>query len=321
MRSPSKVIFSMFLFAAAFSTLTFASPQKNDQTDAATGTPVQIIVSVEPKHGNEIPMITQQDVIVNQGRDRRPVTNWVPATGDHAGLALAILIDDSAGISFGSQIEDLRAFIGEQAPTTLVAVGYMQNGTVALAHDFTQDHAAAAKSLRLTEGFGGAGPSPYFSLVDFIKRWPSNPAVPRREVLMITPGIDAFYGGGYPDPYVDETIEDAQCAGIAVFSIYTPAAGHFGHSFWRINWAQNYLSQLSEQTGGESYYFLGPQAPVSFAPYLHELGQRLGHQSLLTFLAKPETKAGTESVRVSSEIRSVDMLAQDKVCVPSTPQH
>ena len=146
MRSHSRLIFSMFLFAGVFSTLTFASPQKNDQTDATTGTPVQITVSVEPKHGNEVPMITQQDVIVNQGRDRRPVANWVPATGDHAGLALAILIDDSAGFSFGSQIEDLRAFIGEQAPTTLVAVGYMQNGTVFLAHDFTQDHAAAAKS-------------------------------------------------------------------------------------------------------------------------------------------------------------------------------
>jgi len=100
MRSPIKVIFSTLLFVGAFSTLTFASPQKNDQADATTGAPVQITVSVEPKHGNEVPTITQQDVIVNQGRDRRPVTNWVPATGDHAGLALAILIDDSAGFSF-----------------------------------------------------------------------------------------------------------------------------------------------------------------------------------------------------------------------------
>jgi hypothetical protein len=51
------------------------------------------------------------------------------------------------------------------------------------------------------------------------------------------------------------------------------------------------------------------------------MAQRLGHQHLLTFLAKPETKAGTESVKVSSEIRSVDLLAQDKVCVPASPQH
>jgi hypothetical protein len=321
MPSPVKLLCSTLLFFGVLSNPAFASPQKNNQADTATGTPVQMVVSVEPKHGNEIPQITQQDVIVTQGRDRRPVTNWLPATGDRAGLALAILIDDSAGLSFDTQIEDLRAFIGEQAPTTLVAVGYMQNGTVYLAHNFTQDHAAAAKSLRLTQGFGGPEPSPYFSLSDFIKKWPSNPATPRREVLMITPGIDAFYGGGYPDPYVDETIKDAQCAGVVVFSIYTPAAGHFGHTYWRINWAQNYLSQLSEETGGESYYFLGPQAPVSFAPYLNEMAQRLKDQVLLTFLAKPEKKAGTESVRVSSEIRSVDLIAQDKVCTPASSEH
>jgi hypothetical protein len=51
------------------------------------------------------------------------------------------------------------------------------------------------------------------------------------------------------------------------------------------------------------------------------MAQRLGHQYQLTFLAKPETKAGTESVKVSSEIRSVDFVAQDKVCVPAAPQH
>ena len=87
-------------------------------------------------------------------------------------------------------MNDIRAFITEQAPTTLIAVGYMQNGTVSLAQNFTQDHVAASKSLRLPQGFIGAEASPYFSLTDFIKRWPANPSLPRREVLMITSGID-----------------------------------------------------------------------------------------------------------------------------------
>jgi hypothetical protein len=288
---------------------------------AATGVPVQIVVTVEPKHGNEMPQITQQDVIVNQGHDRRPVTGWFPAKGDHADLELAILLDDSAGISFGSQMEDIRAFIGEQAPTTFIAVGYMQNGTVNLAQDFTQDHAAAAKSLRLPQGFAGAEASPYFSLTEFIKRWPSNPSIPRREVLMVTSGIDTFYGGGYPDPYVDSAIQDAQCAGVSVFSIYTPGAGHFEHTYWRIYWGQNYLAQLSEETGGESYYFLGGQPPVSFQPYLNEMTGRLTRQFLLTFLAKPQNKAGSEPVKLSTEIRGVDLIAQDKVCVPASSEN
>lgn len=317
-RLPARVITVISIAMALFSIPRFVAAQEGKP---ATGVPVQIVVTVEPKHGNEMPQITQQDVIVNQGHDRRPVTGWFPATGDRAGLELAILIDDSAGISFGSQMEDIRAFIGEQAPTTLIAVGYMQNGTIYVTQDFTQDHAAAAKSLRLPQGFVGAEASPYFSLAEFIKKWPSNPSLPRREVLMITDGIDTFYGGGYPDPYVDTAIQDAQCAGIVVFSIYTPGAGHFAHTYWRIYWGQNYLAQLSEQTGGESYYFLGAQAPVSFGPYLNQMTGRLTHQFLLTFLAKPQNKAGTESVKVSTEIRGVDLVAQDKVCVPASSDH
>ena len=318
MHSKAKFMSGFLFFMATFSILHTASAQQKEE---AAGTPVQMVVSVEPKHGNEVPTITQQDVIVNQGHDRRPVTGWVPATGDHAGLELAILIDDSAGFSFGSQMDDIRAFIAEQAPTTLIAVGYMQNGTVSLAQNLTQDHAAAAKSLRLPEGFIGAEASPYFSLTDFIKRWPSNPSVPRREVLMITSGIDTFYGGGYPDPYVDTATQEALCAGVVVFSIYTPSAGHFGHTYWRIYWGQNYLAQLSEETGGESYYFLGGEAPVAFQPYLNQMSGRLGHQYLLTFLAKPQNKAEAESVKLSTEIRSVDFVAPDKVCVPASREH
>jgi hypothetical protein len=318
MHSPTKLIYGFCFLMAAFFIPNTASAQ---QKEAPTGTPVQMVVSAEPKHGNQVPTITQQDVLVYQGHDRRPVTSWVPATGDHAGLELAILIDDSSGFSFGSQMEDIRAFITEQAPATLIAVGYMQNGTVSLTQNFTQDHAAAAKSLRLPQGFDGAEASPYFSLQDFIKRWPSNPALPRREVLMLTSGIDTFYGGGPQDPYLDDAVKDAQCAGIVVFSIYTPSAGHFGHTYWRINWGQNYLAQLSEETGGESYYFLGAQAPVAFEPYLNQMSGRLANQFLLTFLAKPENKAGTEPVKVSTEIRDVDLVAPDRVCVPASAEH
>ena len=166
---------------------------------------------------------------------------------------MAILIDDSAAISLDTQLNDIRAFIQEQAPTTLVAVGYMQNGTVMVTQNFTQDHMAAAKSVRLSLGYFGAEASPYLSLSDFIKRWNADPAVPRREILMITSGIDTVYMGVIMNPYVDASIKDAQCAGVVVYSIFTPSAGHFGHNFWRTSWGENFLSEISEQTGGESY--------------------------------------------------------------------
>jgi hypothetical protein len=310
-----------FATAISISLLLFASAMQAaaQQSGADQGVPVQMVVSVESKHGHELPLITQQDVMVYQGHDRRPVTGWVPAKGDKAGLALAILIDDGAGFSLGPQLNDIRTFIREQAPTTLIAVGYMQNGTVAVAQEFSPDHAAAAKSVRLAQGFYGAGGSPYLSLSDFIKSWHSDSATTRREVLMITSGIDNVYSGAVDNPYVGAAIRDAQCGGIVVYSVYTPSAGHFGHSYFRTNWGQNYLSELSEATGGESYYLMGPQAPVSFAPYLKELNAQLPNQFLLTFLAKPEKKAGTESVKVTSELHDVDFVHPDKVCVPSSP--
>ncbi len=64
---------------------------------------------------------------------------------------------------------NIRAFIIGQAPTTLVAVGYMQNGTVSLTQNFTQDHMAAAKALRLAQGYFGVEASPYVSLSEFSK--------------------------------------------------------------------------------------------------------------------------------------------------------
>ena len=294
-----------------------ACPVRAQEAAPGASDSVQMVVSVEPKHGNQIPMITQQDVMVYQGHDRVPVTGWVPAKGDKAGLALAILIDESARFSLGIQLNDIRAFINQQPPSTLIAVGYMQNGTVNLASDFTPDHAAAAKSIRLTQGYFGVEGSPFLSLSSFIKAWHSNSTAIRREVLMITSGIDNVYMGTMDNPYVDAAMQDAQCAGIVVYSIYTPSAGHMGHSYYRSTWGENYLSELAEATGAESYYILGPQAPVSFSPYLKKLNEQLPNQFLLSFRPKPEKKGGLQSVRITSEIHDVDFLHQDKVCVPS----
>jgi hypothetical protein len=300
----------VFFSAAAFA----QDPQTR------TGVPVQITVSVEAKKGTEIPPITKHDVVVHQGKSVRPVTAWVPAKGNDAGLALAVLIDDSASASFGTQMNDLRNFIQERAPTTQVAVGYMANGTVSLTHNFTLDHGAAAKTVRLTQGYFGVEASPYLSLSDFIKRWTSSPTVQRREVLMITSGIDTVYGGGFPDPYVDAAVRDAQCAGVVVYAIYTPSAGHFGRAYWLTYWGQNYLAELAEETGGESYYFMGLQPPVAFAPYLNEFSQQLQNQFLLTFLAEPRKKTGRQPVKITSENHSIDFAYATQVCVPAATE-
>ncbi len=292
-----------------------ATPILTGQQPPATGTPVHMVVTAEAHHGSDVPVIQLEDVMVYQGRDRVKTTDWIPLQGEHAALELFILLDDASGTSLGSQLEDIRRFINAQPATTRIGVGYMRDGTVAMAQNLTDDHTMAAKSLRLPIGVAGINASPYFSLSDLIKRWPEAPV--RREILMVSDGIDRYGSSGASDPYVDQAVEQAQRAGIVIFSIYTPGAGHFGHTFWRINWGQNYLSQLSDETGGESYY-LGSEAPVSFAPYLDDLSRRLLHQYLLTFLAKPVQKASMQSVKLRTEVTNAELVAADRVYVPAS---
>jgi len=156
--------------------------------------------------------------------------------------------------------------------------------------------------------------SPYLSLSDLIKRWPESSA--RHEVVMVTSGVDPLGGFGPMNPYLDAAIEHAQRAGILVYAIYMPAAGHAGHSFFRMNWAQNHLAQLADETGGEAY-MLGFGPPVSFAPYLEEIAAHLAHQYRVTFLMKPESKAGFRGVRFSTEVPNAELVAAARVYVPA----
>ena len=286
------------------------------QEPSANAIPVQTVVTVESQHGANAPVINKEDVMVYEGRDRDKVVDWVPAQGDHADLEFMVLLDDSSNVSLGTQLEDIRQFINGQPASTKIGVAYMQDGIAQVVQNLTTDHAQAAKALRLPLGAETVNGSPYFSLIDLVKRWPASNA--RREVLMVTDGIDRYYGtGDLEDPYLQAAIEDAQRAGIIVSAIYTPGVGHFGHSYWLTYWGQLYLAQVAEKTGGEAYYIGFTGAPVSFAPYLDDTAHRLTHQYLLTFLAKPPKKAGLQRIKIKTEVPHVDLVAPEEVYVPA----
>ena len=287
-------------------------------TPAAMGTTAHLVVSVEARHGSNVPTIERDDVMVYEGHERDQVTDWVPAQGEHAGLELFVLLDDASNISLGSQLEDIRQFIVAQPASTQIGVAYMQDGIARIAQNLTPDHAQAAKALRLPLGIRGVNASPYFSLSDLIKRWPASNN--RREVLMVSDGIDLYYGtNDMLDPYLSETIDDVQKAGVLVFAIYSPGVGHYGHSYWTSYWGQLYLARLAEESGGEAYYIGMFGAPVSFVPYLDDLNHRLGRQYLLSFLAKPQKKAGLQPVRLMTEVPNAELVSANRVFVPATP--
>jgi hypothetical protein len=306
--------------ALGFAILVYAVPRISAQeAPTGNGVPAHMVVTAEPHHGKDVPEVKREDVMVYEGKDRDTVTQWIPAQGEHAALELFILLDDGSDISLGSQLQDLRKFINAQPASAKIGIAYMQNGIAKVAQNPTSDHALAAKALRLPMGISGANGSPYFSLVDLIKRWPESTA--RREVFMASDGIDRYYGtGDLLDPYLESAIDDAQRAGIVVSAIYTPGVGHFGHSYWQAYWGQLYLAQLADRTGGEAYYigFNGP--PVTFTPYLEDFSRRLEHQYFLEFLAKPPKKAGLQPVKLRTEVPNVDLISADRVWVEAAPQ-
>jgi hypothetical protein len=204
----------------------------------------------------------------------RPVSSEAPQ--------IAILIDDGLRGSFDLQTKDVANFINGLPPRAEVLVGYMQNGTVRSATgQFSTNREAVVSQLRVPISSPGISASPYFCLSDFVKRWPASNPGPRF-VLMITNGIDPYNGRAsimnQDSPYVQAAQEDAQRAGVAVYSIYFTEAGVRGGSLS----GQSYLGQVAEATGGELFN-QGPITPVSLTPYFAQFNKAIAESYLLNF--------------------------------------
>jgi hypothetical protein len=169
----------------------------------------------------------------------------------------------------------------------------------------------------------GAFGSPYLSVIDLMKRWPEDPN--RREVVMITDGIDRARGGprsrglSIVIPDVDSAGDLAQRSGTIVHTIYCRGVGRLGRNFWEETNGQNGISKLSDVSGGASF-FLGLQNPVSFKPYLNDLQMTFDNHYQLGFQAIPGKKSGLQNVKLSTEVAGVELVSADSVWVPVEKQ-
>jgi hypothetical protein len=272
---------------------------------------VTMTVTAVAKKEATPPPVAKNDVELYQGKERLQVADW--RKGET--LLLAVVIDDSLSNNIASQWNDLKGFMMSQPPTTLIGVFYGRNGTVAVGQDFTADHALAAKALRIPFGGFGAFSSPYLELQDMIKRWPDNNE--RKSIILISSGIDYFRGNfGPTSPDLDPTIDNAQKSNVNIWTIYAPDAGHRTRGFFNVFNAQSSLSQLSNETGAESYY-LGFGEPVTLKPYFDEISVHLANQYLLTFAAPNGGKKGKfERVRVATELPNVELMSPSEVFIP-----
>ena len=257
------------------------------------------VVTVSTKQAENAVTVPRQSITLAENRKQVDVTGWTPLRGQRAGLQLVVLLDDSSRGNVSLQWKELKDFFTALPPTTQVAIGYMRNGSPNLVQGFTGDHAAAAAALRLPIGSAGINGSPYFCLSDLIKRWPAGSADMRREVIMVTDGVDRYSGRRFDpeDPYVQAAITDSQRAGVIVYSIYFRGAGRFDQNPMVNDGGQNYLTQVSDATGGQ-VYLEGFGNPVSFAPFLSDIQRKLQNQYELTFVST--AKPGLQTIKVKT---------------------
>jgi len=295
---------SRFAVLAAAATLSVAAP-----AFPAVQGQGQAIVTLMPK-GSEFAVIQPQNLELKIDGKQSNITRLVPAKGPNSPLELVILVDGSARSSLGTQFGEIGDFVKEMPNSAKVAIAYMENGRAVMTGPLSSDPTAVLQGLRLPGGGSGTSASPYFCLSDLAKNWPSQDASARREVVMITDGVDYYNLRFDPnDPYVQAAINDSIRSGLVVYSFYWMNRGSVDRSEYENNAGQSLLSELTQATGGNSYW-QGSGDPVSFGSFFKDLRQRFQNQYKIGFTSK--LKGKPELQRFSLKMKG----AEAKVYAP-----
>ncbi|HEX4039597.1 MAG TPA: hypothetical protein VHX37_16185 [Acidobacteriaceae bacterium] len=294
-----------FAVAAALLAVSPVVPAQNEGQAQGTA-----IVTVLPKQKNApAPDVSRQSVRVEVNGKSSEITSWHALRGTDATVELVVLIDNSLRESLGRELDDITHFVQSAPPNVKIALAYMENGRAAMAGPLTADHAKTAQEVHLPLGAPGISASPYFCLSDLAKNWPSQDRAARREVIMITDGVDPYEMHYDPeDPYVHAAIEDSARAGLVVYSIYWRGAGRMAGSSYENDAGQNLLQEIAEATGGTTYW-IGTGNPVSLQPYFEDLTRRLNDQFELGFTAPLSGKAQVESLNIKINAHDAKVTA------------
>ena len=263
---------------------------------------IPVNVRVKGKPESELQLI---DLAVTEDGDPQTVLS-IRAYGDSP-MTLAVLIQDDLVSSISNEIKPMGEFIRRLPKGSRVMVGYLRSGSLQVRQKFTNDLDKAAKALRAPVGFASAAPfNPYVEVIEAIKRFDAQPTG-RRAILLVSDGLDVSRGldssSATQSLDLQRAINEAQRKGIAVYAFYAPTVGTQNSILTTA--AQGALNRLADETGGKAF-FQGTGAPVSFDPFIRELGVSLDKQVALTYLSTHPDK-GFHRIHVSASSPGVEV--------------
>lgn len=276
----------------------------------------QAVVTVLPHGKDATSNLKQQNLSVKVNGKEASVTGVTPYRNENGSLEVVLMMDAGARTSLATQLSDVRDFVSALPQGSKVAIAYMQNGIAKLTGPLTTDHKSVLNNVHVPAGISGEDASPYICLSDLAKHWPSNDRSARREVVMITDGFDYYYpSGDLQDPYMETAIRDSVRAGVVVYSIYWQNKGFINRTAYSNNIGQNLLLQVTEATGGNSYW-QGMGNPVSLQPFFKDLLRRFQNQYELSFTAPLQNNhTHVQNLKVSGKDIGGKLDAPNKVYV------
>lgn len=296
----SKIVGCLLLFAL-FSNSALAQKKKQDDERVRTVTiPISIFTKKELKENQMEEFIQADRLIVEEDDDEQTILSIRSVT--NTPISLAILIQDDLTGNINLQLQDIRNFIRQMPKGSRVMVAYLRGGSTQIRQKFTDDLEKAAESLRIVIGNPAVAPrNPYDGVTDTLKRFDALPAG-RRAILLISDGLDASRGLDAASTInsvdLDQAILKAQRRSVAIYSFYSAGSITQNAGSFVVNQAQSALQRISEETGGRAF-FQGTSSPVSFDPFLEDLGLLLNRQFALTYLST-HFKKGFHKVKVTS---------------------
>ena len=249
-----------------------------------------------------------QIIVREDGEDQQILSIRSFGTADP--ITVAVLIQDDVVPSISNEIKAIGDFIRRLPRGSRVMVGYIRSGSLEVRQKFTAELERAAGALRVPIGSTTAAPyNPYVEIIEGLKRFEAQPKG-RRAMLVISDGVDASRGldnASVAQSFdLERAVKQAQRSGVAIYSFYAPTvtATARNNQFLASN-GQGSLAVLAEETGGRAF-FQGTGAPVSFDPFLNDLGLSFTRQIALTYLSTHGNK-GFHRIEIRSENTGVEI--------------